>query len=109
MTTIPISNDAPCRAGEGLEHCALDGLCSLPLGQESSWGAPTFRHRDGDVSVRGKRPLRRYDWSEGGLASWRRRLWQVDISTCEIVHDQLVRERLLSKKDKGFYIAADRE
>jgi hypothetical protein len=35
-----------------------------------------------------------------------RRLWQVDVSTCEMLLGQLVREGFLCKTDNGFYIAA---
>jgi hypothetical protein len=34
------------------------------------------------------------------------RLWQIDVSTCETLLDQLVREDFLCKTDSGFYIAA---
>ena len=34
------------------------------------------------------------------------RLWQVDVSTCERLLDQLVREGFLSKTETGFYISA---
>jgi hypothetical protein len=34
------------------------------------------------------------------------RLWQVDVSTCEMLLDRLVRAGFLCKTDKGFYIAA---
>jgi hypothetical protein len=34
------------------------------------------------------------------------RLWQIDISTCEMLLDHLVREGFLCKTDSGFYIAA---
>jgi len=34
------------------------------------------------------------------------RLWQVDVSTCEMLLDQLVREGFLCKTNNGFYIAA---
>jgi hypothetical protein len=34
------------------------------------------------------------------------RLWQVDVSTCEVLLDGLVRAGFLSKTDKGFYVAA---
>jgi DNA-binding IclR family transcriptional regulator len=34
------------------------------------------------------------------------RLWQVDMSTCDMLLDQLVREGFLRKTDSGFYIAA---
>jgi hypothetical protein len=34
------------------------------------------------------------------------RLWQVDMSTCEMLLDQLVREGFLCRTDSGFYIAA---
>jgi hypothetical protein len=33
------------------------------------------------------------------------RLWQVDVSTCERLLDQLVREGFVCKTDKGFYVA----
>jgi hypothetical protein len=33
------------------------------------------------------------------------RLWQVDASTCEMLLEQLVRERFLYKTDSGAYIA----
>jgi hypothetical protein len=34
------------------------------------------------------------------------RLWQVDVSTCEMLLDRFVRAGFLCKTDKGFYIAA---
>jgi hypothetical protein len=34
------------------------------------------------------------------------RLWQVDVATCEMLLEQLVREGFLCKTDSGFYIAA---
>jgi DNA-binding IclR family transcriptional regulator len=34
------------------------------------------------------------------------RLWQVDVSTCEMLLDRLVRAGFLRKTDKGYYIAA---
>ena len=34
------------------------------------------------------------------------RLWQVDVSTCETLLDQLVREGFLCKTNDGFFIAA---
>jgi hypothetical protein len=34
------------------------------------------------------------------------RLWQVDVSTCEALLDQLVREGFLCKTNNGFFIAA---
>jgi hypothetical protein len=34
------------------------------------------------------------------------RLWQVDVSTCEMLFDYLIRVGFLSKTDSGFYIAA---
>jgi hypothetical protein len=33
------------------------------------------------------------------------RLWQVDVSTCEMLLDQLIREGFLWKTNHGFYIA----
>jgi hypothetical protein len=33
------------------------------------------------------------------------RLWQVDVSTCEMLLDQLIREGFLWKTNNGFYIA----
>ena len=34
------------------------------------------------------------------------RLWQLDVSTCEMLLDQLIREGFLWKTNNGFYIAA---
>ena len=34
------------------------------------------------------------------------RLWQVDVFTCEMLLEYLVREGFLCKTDSGFYIAA---
>jgi hypothetical protein len=34
------------------------------------------------------------------------RLWQVDVSTCEMLFEYLIRVGFLSKTDSGFYIAA---
>jgi len=34
------------------------------------------------------------------------RLWQVDVSTCEMLFEYLVRAGFLCKTDSGFYIAA---
>jgi hypothetical protein len=34
------------------------------------------------------------------------RLWQVDVSTCEMLLDHLIREGFLWKTNNGFYIAA---
>jgi hypothetical protein len=34
------------------------------------------------------------------------RLWQLDVVTCEMLLDRLIREGFLCKTDKGFYIAA---
>ena len=34
------------------------------------------------------------------------RLWQVDVFTCEMLLEYLVREAVLCKTDSGFYIAA---
>ena len=33
------------------------------------------------------------------------RLWQVDVATCEMVLEQLVRDRFLRKTNKGAYVA----
>jgi len=34
------------------------------------------------------------------------RLWQLDVSTCQMLLDQLVRDGFLCKTNTGFYIAA---
>ena len=34
------------------------------------------------------------------------RLWQVDVATCEMLLDQLIREGFLWKTNSGFYIAS---
>jgi hypothetical protein len=34
------------------------------------------------------------------------RLWQVDVSTCEMLFEYLVRVGFLCKTDSGFYVAA---
>src|SRR5207244_13216314 len=73
VVTVRSAADEPRRPGSIAETVRLPR--SLRHGDDLVAGdrpASTFRDRDGDIPIRGKRPLRRYDRSDWHLAGRRR-------------------------------------